>query len=81
MLTVLAWADLVWLADDMSMGGINMTGFRMIPSGQSLMMPANLTGWPVFAHSSPLGCAVGSGSTVMCRVAGIYAERFLPSIR
>ena len=40
-ITVLAWADLIWLADDMSMGGMDMTGFRMIPSGQSLMMPAN----------------------------------------
>jgi predicted metal-binding membrane protein len=39
-LTVLAWADL-WLADDMSMGGMDMTGFRMIPAGQGLMMPAS----------------------------------------
>ena len=40
-ITVLAWTDLVWLAGDMSMGGMDMTGFRMIPSGQSLMMPAS----------------------------------------
>ena len=40
-ITVLAWADLIWLADDMSMGGMDMTGFRMIPSGLSLMMPAS----------------------------------------
>ena len=39
-LTVLAWADLVWLANDMAMGGMDMTGFRMIPAGQGLMMPA-----------------------------------------
>ena len=39
LLTILAWADLVWLADDMSMGGMDMTGFRMIPAGQGLMMP------------------------------------------
>ncbi len=38
-ITVLAWADLVWLADDMWMGGMDMTGFRMIPAGQGLMMP------------------------------------------
>jgi predicted metal-binding membrane protein len=38
--TVLAWADLVWLADDMTMGGMDMEGFRMIPAGQGLMMPA-----------------------------------------
>ncbi len=40
-LTVLAWVDLVWLADDMAMGGMDMTGFRMIPAGQGLMMPAS----------------------------------------
>lgn len=39
-LTALAWADLVWLAEDMAMGGMDMTGFRMIPAGQALMMPA-----------------------------------------
>ena len=41
LLTILAWTDLVWLADDMSMGGMDMTGFRMIPAGQGLMMPAS----------------------------------------
>jgi predicted metal-binding membrane protein len=41
LLTILAWADLIWLANDMAMGGMDMTGFRMIPAGQSLMMPAN----------------------------------------
>jgi predicted metal-binding membrane protein len=41
LLTLLAWGDVVWLADDMSMGGMDMTGFRMIPAGQSLMMPAS----------------------------------------
>jgi predicted metal-binding membrane protein len=40
-LTALAWADIIWLADDMAMGGMDMTGFRMIPAGQGLMMPAN----------------------------------------
>jgi predicted metal-binding membrane protein len=40
-LTALAWADLVWLADDMAMGGMDMSGFRMIPAGQGLMMPAS----------------------------------------
>src|SRR5579863_5219804 len=37
---LLAWADLAWLAGDMAMGGMDMTGFRMIPAGQGLMMPA-----------------------------------------
>jgi predicted metal-binding membrane protein len=38
-IVALAWADLVWLADDMTMGGMDMTGFRMIPAGRGLMMP------------------------------------------
>jgi predicted metal-binding membrane protein len=50
-ITALAWADLVWLADDMWMGGMDMTGFRMIPAGQSLMMPARAPWAPVeFAY-------------------------------
>lgn len=36
----LAWAYVWWLADDMAMGGMDMSGFRMIPAGQGLMMPA-----------------------------------------
>jgi predicted metal-binding membrane protein len=39
-LIVLAWSYLLWLASDMDMDGIDMTGFRMIPSGMGLMMPA-----------------------------------------
>jgi predicted metal-binding membrane protein len=37
----LAWAYLLWLAADMSMGGMDMTGFRMIPAGMGLMAPAS----------------------------------------
>src|ERR1700745_1450740 len=37
-LILLAWAYIVWLADDMEMGGMDMTGFRMIPAGKGLMM-------------------------------------------
>jgi len=40
-LILLAWAYIVWLADDMEMGGMDMTGFRMIPAGSGLMMPAD----------------------------------------
>lgn len=40
-LTVLAWAYVWWLAADMEMGGMDMSGFRMIPAGMGLMMPAN----------------------------------------
>jgi len=46
-LTILAWADLAWLADDMAMGGMDMTGFRMIPAGQGLMMPASAPWQPI----------------------------------
>jgi predicted metal-binding membrane protein len=50
-ITGLAWADLVWLADDMAMGGMDMTGFRMIPAGQGLMMPAAAPWQPIeFAY-------------------------------
>ena len=37
----LAWGYILWLADDMQMGGMDMTGFRMIPAGIGIMAPAN----------------------------------------
>lgn len=40
-LVLLAWAYIVWLASDMDMGGMDMTGFRMIPAGRGLMLPAD----------------------------------------
>src|ERR1043166_24186 len=43
-LVALSWIYVVWLADDMEMGGMDMTGYRMIPAGMSLMMPAT-TPW------------------------------------
>ena len=46
-LTALCWLDLVWLANDMWMGGMDMTGYRMIPAGQGLMMPANAPWRPI----------------------------------
>ncbi len=50
-LTALAWSDLVWLANDMAMGGLDMTGYRMIPAGQALMMPASSPWQPIeFAY-------------------------------
>jgi predicted metal-binding membrane protein len=50
-LTVLAWCDLVWLANDMAMDGMDMTGYRMIPAGQALMMPASSPWQPIeFAY-------------------------------
>ena len=35
LLIVIAWAYLLWLAADMKMGGMDMTGFRMIPAGKA----------------------------------------------
>ena len=42
LLTALAWSYLRWLSADMD--GMDMSGFRMIPSGMGLMMPAH-TPW------------------------------------
>ena len=42
LLTALAWSYLLWLSADMGMGGMDMTGFRMIPSGMGLMIPAQM---------------------------------------
>ena len=50
-LTLLAWSDLVWLANDVAMDGMDMTGYRMIPAGQALMMPATSPWQPIeFAY-------------------------------
>jgi len=38
-LVAIAWAYVLWLAADMEMGGMDMTGFRMIPAGRGYMMP------------------------------------------
>src|ERR1700674_4778877 len=46
-ITGLAWAHVLWLANDMAMGGMDMTGFRMIPSGMGLMMPASAPWQPI----------------------------------
>src|ERR1700674_3090665 len=40
-LTALAWTYVLWLAADMGMGGMDMTGFRMVPAGIGLMAPAS----------------------------------------
>jgi predicted metal-binding membrane protein len=46
-LTALAWAYLWWLAADMEMGGMDMSGFRMIPAGMGLMAPATAPWKPI----------------------------------
>jgi predicted metal-binding membrane protein len=45
LLSALAWSYLLWLSADMGMGGMDMSGFRMIPSGMGFMVPAH-TPWP-----------------------------------
>jgi len=40
-IAALAWGYMLWLADDMDMGGMDMTGFRMIPAGIGIMAPAS----------------------------------------
>jgi predicted metal-binding membrane protein len=42
LLTGLAWSYLLWRSLDMSMAGMDMTGFRVIPSGMALMVPADM---------------------------------------
>src|SRR5215468_2727239 len=39
-IVALAWGYVLWLANDMDMGGMDMTGFRMIPAGVGIMLPA-----------------------------------------
>jgi len=39
-IVALAWGYVLWLANDMDMGGMDMTGFRMIPAGIGTMLPA-----------------------------------------
>jgi predicted metal-binding membrane protein len=43
-LAALSWSYLLWLSVDMGMSGMDMTEFRMFPSGMGLMMPAH-TPW------------------------------------
>src|SRR5215510_7401882 len=40
-MAALAWGYVLWLATDMDMGGMDMTGFRMIPAGIGIMAPAS----------------------------------------
>src|ERR1700722_541721 len=47
MIAALAWGYVAWLAADMDMGGMDMTGFRMIPAGIGIMAPA-LAPWHWF---------------------------------
>lgn len=39
-IAVLAWAYVLWLAADMDMDGMIMSGYRMVPAGMGMMAPA-----------------------------------------
>jgi predicted metal-binding membrane protein len=39
-IVALAWGYTLWLTHDMEMGGMDITGFRMIPAGIGAMLPA-----------------------------------------
>jgi predicted metal-binding membrane protein len=39
-IAVLAWSYVLWLAADMDMSGMDMSGFRMVPAGAAMMAPA-----------------------------------------
>src|SRR5262245_35128492 len=39
-IATLAWAYVLWLAADMNMEGMSMSGFRMVPAGMGMMAPA-----------------------------------------
>ena len=41
LLTVVAWAYVLWLADDMDMSGMDMTGTRMMSTALGLVLPAS----------------------------------------
>ena len=46
-IVALSWGYVLWLAADMDMGGMDMTGFRMIPAGIGIMTPANAPWRPI----------------------------------
>ena len=39
-LAAVAWAYVLWLAADMDMDGMRMSGLRMVPAGMGMMAPA-----------------------------------------
>jgi predicted metal-binding membrane protein len=60
-LTALAWRYLLWLSADMDMGGMDMSGFRMVPTGMGVMRSVH-TPWPAteFALAVPQSTASAS---------------------
>lgn len=43
----LAWTYVLWLAADMTMGGMDTTGYRAIPAGMGLMIPDTVPWAPI----------------------------------
>jgi len=52
LLAGLAWAYMLWLAAHMDMGGMDMSGFRIIPSGMALVCRRLPPGMRPNSHSS-----------------------------
>ena len=44
-IAALAWSYVLWLANDMDMGGMDMTGFRMISTGLEMVMAPAQAPW------------------------------------
>ena len=80
-LTALAWAHVLWLVDDMAMGGMDMTGFRMIPAGMGLMMFLVAFGLGSVVLDNPLVLTVVKwcGAAVLCWLAWKIATAGRPS--
>ena len=52
LLTGLGWSYLLWLSPDLSMAGMDMTGFRVIPSSMALMMMPAQMPWRAMEFAS-----------------------------
>jgi predicted metal-binding membrane protein len=46
-IAAVAWGYVLWLAADMDMGGMDMSGFRMIPAGIGIRAPMNAPWKPI----------------------------------
>src|SRR6516164_5522616 len=76
LLTLWAWSYLLWLSADMGMGGMDMTGLRMIPSGMGLMVPAH-TPWQAmeFAFVFVMWTVVNSGHCIGSASCPLYPQK------
>jgi hypothetical protein len=51
LLTAMTWSYLLWLSVDMGMGGMDMSGFRMVPSGMGRMSRRTSPGRSSYLYS------------------------------